>query len=169
MSAETTVTLDVRADIRAGRNPFGSIIDTVSRLKSGERLRLFAPFEPVPLYGILRRQGFACESRQTPTGDWEVILSRQSDARPDNAPAPATIPTAGGCDGPAEVDARGLEPPQPLVVILDALERLARGRVLRAYTDRRPLHLYARLDERGFSAVTEEQPDGSFVTTIRHV
>ncbi|MCI0537122.1 MAG: DUF2249 domain-containing protein [Verrucomicrobiales bacterium] len=65
------------------------------------------------------------------------------------------------------VDARGLEPPQPLVVILEALARLPEGVELRARTDRRPLHLYAQLKARGFSGETEEQHDGSFVTSIR--
>jgi uncharacterized protein (DUF2249 family) len=66
-----------------------------------------------------------------------------------------------------EVDARGLEPPQPLVVILEALAGLPEGAGLRARTDRRPLHLYAQLEARGFTGETEEQADGSFVTTIR--
>lgn len=65
------------------------------------------------------------------------------------------------------LDARGLEPPQPLVVILEALAGLSEGAELRARTDRRPLHLYALLEQRGFTGETEEQHDGSFVTTIR--
>ena len=65
-----------------------------------------------------------------------------------------------------EVDARGLEPPQPLVVILEALGRLPEGGTMRARTDRRPLHLYPLLEQRGFTAETESQHDGSFLTTI---
>ena len=65
------------------------------------------------------------------------------------------------------VDARGLEPPQPLVKILEALAGLPEGARLRARTDRRPMHLYAQLQERGFVGETEEQEDGSFVTHIR--
>jgi len=66
-----------------------------------------------------------------------------------------------------DIDARGLEPPQPIVTILEALERLPNGAQLRARTDRRPMHLYAQLEERGFVGDTEAQPDGSFVTRIR--
>ena len=66
------------------------------------------------------------------------------------------------------LDARGLEPPQPLVVILEALGNLPEAGVIRAHTDRRPLHLYAQLEERGFTGESEEQHDGSFITTIRH-
>jgi len=64
------------------------------------------------------------------------------------------------------VDARGLEPPQPLVAILEALAQMPEDAELQARTDRRPMHLYPLLAERGFTATTEEQPDGSFVITI---
>ena len=66
-----------------------------------------------------------------------------------------------------ELDVRGLEPPQPLVVILESLARLPDGLALRARTDRRPLHLYPLLTERGFCGETEEHHDGSFITIIR--
>ena len=79
----------------------------------------------------------------------------------DPSPSPAPrVPSL-------EVDARGLEPPQPLVVILEAVARLPEGVELCARTDRRPMHLYAQLLERGFTGISEEQPDGSFATTIR--
>lgn len=64
------------------------------------------------------------------------------------------------------LDARGLEPPQPLVVILEALERLPEDAEMRAHTDRRPMHLYALLEERGYTGESKEQHDGSFITTI---
>ena len=66
-----------------------------------------------------------------------------------------------------ELDARRLEPPQPLVVILEAAETLPRGTELRAHTARRPMHLFTQLDERGFIHQSEEQSDGSFITHIR--
>lgn len=66
-----------------------------------------------------------------------------------------------------EVDARGLEPPQPLVTILEAAATLPAGAELRARTDRRPLHLYAQLERRGLVGTTREEPDGTFLTHIR--
>jgi TusA-related sulfurtransferase len=67
-----------------------------------------------------------------------------------------------------ELDARGLEPPQPLVTILEAVTTLSSSAMLRARTDRRPMHLYAQLEERGFAGESQEQADGSFITHIRH-
>jgi uncharacterized protein (DUF2249 family) len=66
------------------------------------------------------------------------------------------------------LDARGLEPPQPLVAILEALGTLPVHAELRAHTDRRPMHLYAQLEARGFTGESQEQSDGSFITHIRH-
>jgi hypothetical protein len=66
-----------------------------------------------------------------------------------------------------DVDARGLEPPQPLVRILEDLSSLPPDAAMRARTDRHPLHLHAAITQRGFTAETHPEPDGSFVTHIR--
>lgn len=65
------------------------------------------------------------------------------------------------------LDARGLEPPQPMVRILERLATLPAGGVLQARTDRRPVHLCDLLSLRGFRGESEQQHDGSFLTTIR--
>jgi uncharacterized protein (DUF2249 family) len=171
---KTTVKLDVREDIRNGREPFGKIMQTVARLKDNEQLLLVAPFEPAPLYAMLAQQGFSHQSKPTATGDWEILFTRGAGdpASPSAAPTPSQPPHASksrSCSGPPvlEVDARGLEPPQPLVKILEALASLPADAQLCARTDRRPMHLYAQLEERGFAGETQEQKDGSFVTHVR--
>ncbi|MBI3853962.1 MAG: DUF2249 domain-containing protein [Verrucomicrobia bacterium] len=170
---DNVVSLDVREDIAQGREPFSKIMQTVARLKDGEKLLLIAPFEPVPLFGVLARQGFSHEAKPSNSGDWEVLFSRSSTAAPVSEKAVEPSPSrqdaprcACACNEMIEVDARGLEPPQPLVVILEALGDLPAGAELRARTDRRPMHLYAQLEERGFIGTTEEQSDGSFITHI---
>ncbi len=171
--SQQTVTLDVRDDIRNGREPFGKIMQMVNALKDDDQLRLIAPFEPAPLYAVLAMQGYAHESKPTPEGDFEVLFSRRSGAATQphsSAPPQAPLgPPSRACTGipVIEVDARGLEPPQPLVKILEALAALPEGARLRARTDRRPMHLYAQLDERGFVGESEAQPDGSFITHVR--
>jgi uncharacterized protein (DUF2249 family) len=64
------------------------------------------------------------------------------------------------------LDARGLEPPQPMVRILEAVAVLPAGARLEAVTDRRPMHLYAHLEAQGFRATSEERGDGSVLTRI---
>jgi uncharacterized protein (DUF2249 family) len=55
------------------------------------------------------------------------------------------------------------------VKILEALSALPDGADCLARTDRRPMHLYAQLAERGFTGQTEEQEDGSFITRIHRL
>ena len=171
MSANTT-TLDVREDIRAGHEPFSKIMAAVAGLSPQENLLVIAPFEPAPLFHVLAKQGFAHESKQTPAGDWQVLFTRHGGVAA-TTPAVRSTADACGCDAVqlteiVELDARGLEPPQPLVTILEAIAVLPPGAMLRARTDRRPMHLYAQLESRGFAGESTEQADGSFITHIRH-
>ena len=170
-----TVTLDVREDIRNGREPFGKIMQTVAGLKDNEQLRLIAPFEPAPLYAVLgatriRPQVQAYARRETSRCCLPAAQPTPPSRKPPlHAPSRSPGSTPRSCTGTPviEVDARGLEPPQPLVKILEALATLPEGARLRARTDRRPMHLYAQLEERGFVGESEEQKDGSFVTNVR--
>jgi uncharacterized protein (DUF2249 family) len=163
MSAKI-VTLDVREDIRGGRDPFARIMQAVAGLKGNERLRVIAPFKPVPLLGVMASQGFSHEAHPVNETDWEVLFSRGG----ETAPSPRA-PARCACSATptVEVDARRLEPPQPMIKILEAVETLPEGAELLARTDRRPIHLYPHLEERGFTAETKEQSDGSCLTHIR--
>ena len=67
-----------------------------------------------------------------------------------------------------ELDMRGLEPPQPLLRILEATATLPVGATIKARTQWRPALLYAQLEERGLIGESEEQPDGSYITYIKH-
>jgi len=163
-----TVTVDVRDDIRGGHEPFSRIMHVAGALQADEQLLLIAPFEPLPLIRVLEKKGFRHAVQSNKPGDWEVLFVRPSDAPPADG-ASATLPHGDAVSDSSttvEVDARGLEPPQPLVTILESLAALPAGAELRAWTDRRPIHLYAQLEERGFTAVTHEQPNGSFLTHI---
>ncbi len=68
--------------------------------------------------------------------------------------------------GVQEIDVRGLEPPEPLVRILAALETLPAGVQLRAQTDREPCHLFGEAKQRGFSSDCKEQSNGSWITVL---
>lgn len=64
------------------------------------------------------------------------------------------------------VDARGLEPPEPLELTLNALDTLGPDERLRLLIHRTPLMLYPILHEWGFSHQTRSMPDGTFEVTI---
>ncbi|HXJ83433.1 MAG TPA: DUF2249 domain-containing protein [Candidatus Methylomirabilis sp.] len=69
--------------------------------------------------------------------------------------------------GPTVLDVRGLEPPQPLVRVLQAIERLGPDGELEVHHDRRPILLYPQLDERGFVHETDEPQRGLVRIRIR--
>ena len=165
------ITLDVREDLHAGREPFSKIMNTAAEVQVDQSLRLIAPFEPVPLFAVLGRQGFQHTASVNVAGDWEVLFTRQSSGAPPGVESlpPQSVGSleAGVPPSVIELDVRGLEPPQPLVAILEALGALANHAELSARTDRRPMHLYAELAARGFTGESQEQSDGSFLTHIR--
>jgi len=168
----TIVRLDVRYDIRHGHSPLSKIMAAANSLRPGEKLLLVAPFEPVPLVQMLTNRGFQHDARTTDSGDWEVLFVRNGSAEAQPATTANSEVRSSGIikqtsSDVLEVDARGLEPPLPMTTILEAVASLPAGRELRGRTDRRPIHLYAQLEERGFLAQTEEQSDGSFITHIR--
>ena len=66
-----------------------------------------------------------------------------------------------------DLDVRGLEPPAPMVRVLEMLDRLAPGQRLEVRHDRRPVFLYPQLDERGFAHETDEPEPGLVRILIR--
>lgn len=67
--------------------------------------------------------------------------------------------------GPPPMDLRGLQPPEPIVRILEALER-GPGAPLRAILPHEPVPLYALLRERGFRCAGETRADGGYELLI---
>jgi hypothetical protein len=65
----------------------------------------------------------------------------------------------------ATLDLRGLQPPEPIVRIFDALER-APGAPLRAILPHEPVPLYGLLRDRGFTCTGAPRADGAFEILI---
>mgnify|MGYP001224268504 CR=1 FL=1 len=59
------------------------------------------------------------------------------------------------------LDNRGLEPPNPMIRTLEALEGMAQGDVLVIHNDRVPIYLLPQLADAGASYEVQEQGDGS--------
>lgn len=66
------------------------------------------------------------------------------------------------------VDARGLEAPQPMMLVIEALDELAAGETLTLVIDREPYPLYRMLANNGYTHTTEMTDDGIFHVRIRH-
>ena len=157
------VRLDVRADIARGEEPFARIMAAVKALGDGDALVLRVPFEPVPLYDVLGRRDFAHWTERTAADDWSVWFWRDEGTAARSGPRAATPAPAGALT----LDVRDLEPPQPMVLVLERLDSLARGETLEVLHDRRPLFLYPQLDARGFVHETDEPAPGLVRIRIR--
>ena len=159
------VHLDVREDIRRGQEPFAKIMATVKALGPEQALVLRAPFEPVPLLAVLRKRGFAHWALQSAPDDWTVWFYRDPSAPAEaGGGARAAASTEGDM---AVLDVRGLEPPEPMVQILERLDTLRPGQRLVVLHERRPMLLYPQLDERGFLHDTEEVEPGLVRIVVR--
>lgn len=69
--------VDARPILAAGGEPFAQIMDAAGKVGEGEVLVVYAPFEPVPLEGVLGEQGFAHVADQLDNGDWRVTFTRR--------------------------------------------------------------------------------------------
>ena len=158
------VELDVRDDLRSGREPFSRIMGAVATVGSDEVLHLRSIFEPVPLFTALGKRGFVHESMERASGDWSVWFWRPTTTqRAVEAPPPA-----GGDAGDVpdddhrtiHLDVRGCSPPEPMLRTLAALESIAPGQTLVQINSRVPLFLLPMLAERGFAwEIDESRPD----------
>ena len=72
------IIVDVRDDLRAGREPFEKIMAAASRAGVGDTLVVYATFKPEPLLGVLRAQGFENEATPLENGEWRVDFRRVS-------------------------------------------------------------------------------------------
>ncbi len=141
--------LDVRPMLRAGAEPFQAIMEAVSALAPGESLRLIAPFRPVPLFSVMANRGFSASDRPLDGGDWEVLFSPVADMQAEAGLATGSSPSALSWGNPIEeLDLVDLEPPEPMVRILEALEDLKPGDVLFALLAREPVFLFPELAKR---------------------
>lgn len=162
---ENIVHLDVREELRAGREPFSRIMAARREVPAGGGLCLRATFEPVPLFAVMGNQGFAHHVERLAADDWRVWFYPAGES---GAAAAATTPSAGAAV-PAKaaattpeadvilLDVRGLEPPEPMVRTLEALETLPEGRTLVQLNMRVPEFLLPELEARGFSYEIREQ------------
>ncbi|HET7599345.1 MAG TPA: DUF2249 domain-containing protein [Gemmatimonadales bacterium] len=190
------VELDVREDLRAGREPFSTIMAAVRALPRGGVLRLRTIFEPVPLYGVLGRRGLVHHTARHAPDDWSVWFWHAPTSgdptsgpvhprRPSAASPPgeaASQPLVGGSPGDSDsppergagrasdevwLDVRGLEPPEPMVRTLAALESLPPGRVLVQVNVRVPQFLLPVLAERGYAFEVDESRGDHVLVRIR--
>ena len=68
--------VDTRPIFARGESPLGAIDEAAANLILGQTLVLIVPFEPVPLYARLGRQGFTHRARPLGDGGWQVEFQK---------------------------------------------------------------------------------------------
>ncbi|MDA9431928.1 DUF2249 domain-containing protein [Bradyrhizobium sp. CCBAU 51627] len=160
--------VDARPILRAGGEPFSAIMAAVGRLQEGQGLRLYAPFKPVPLFTVMADKGFAHSASELGGGEWEVLFTPVG-AKPETTPiAASNSPFAAWPEPVVELDNRDLDPPEPMVRILAAAEKLGPGETLSSLLRREPVFLFPQLEKRGFRWLGGFRPDGAtYELTVR--
>lgn len=146
--------VDVREDLRRGREPFQKIMSAAAGVRPGEVLLVRTIFEPKPLYQVLGARGFENWPLRETDGDWKIYFRR-----------PGAEADAGG--RVHALDVCGLEPPEPMVLILSKLPELGLRDRLVVTHFREPVPLYAHLEEAGFDHSIEKLAEGRYRLTIR--
>ncbi len=162
MDKKNIVTLDVRPILSGGVDPFDEIMKTIKGMKEEETLLIINTFEPVPLLNILQKRGYIYHTERPEPGVVYCYLQKAGSA---------TIPTNEITDAKGketedfesienrfkgkltEIDVRTLEMPMPMVVTLEALEKLKEGEALYVHHKRLPQYLLPELENRGYKLV----------------
>jgi hypothetical protein len=159
-SGAPVVEVDVREDLRNGREPFSKIMAAVGALGDDEVLHLRAIFEPAPLFALMAKRGLSHESVAHAPDDWSVWFWKPDAEREiEVAPASESLPldpVQQSTTETLELDVRGLLPPEPMLRTLAALDTLPPDHVLLQINSRVPQFLLPILAERGFACDVDE-------------
>lgn len=165
LKPEQITDFDVRPLINEGKDPLRLIVDRVKTIPKGGVLKIINSFEPTPLISLLNKQGFESfvdliddqlvETYFYKTGNEKVKID---DEENNSEGWEALVKKYVGKI--QTVDVRELKMPQPMMTILDAIEKLPDGNALFVYHKRIPVFLLPELKERKFDyRIKEEAPD----------
>ncbi len=152
--------IDVRPLLESGREPLPVILDAVSRLSAGCVLCVRAPFEPVPLYGLMASRGYGVTSKKKRDGDvdsyWEVLFYPLTETEADEPMPDSAGSNESETEGLVRIDLRGESLREGLERMSIALEGLRYDDVLLVQHDHDPATLRSHLDQSVFSHRDED-------------
>ncbi|MDM7324851.1 MAG: DUF2249 domain-containing protein [Thermus sp.] len=169
LAAPQGVHLDVRPILEGGGEPFQAIMAAAKEVKPGERLVLEVLFEPIPLYRALGKQGFSAWCERLGERHYRAHFYRVK-VEGDQKTSAGLVPLseADWDNYQAEVSIEeNLEPPLPMMRVLEALAGLKPGENLLVHHVRRPVHLLARLEEEGHAYLLKDLGPGQVKILIR--
>ena len=168
------VLLDVRELVPRERHP--RIFGAWEALPVGGVITLVNDHDPKPLFYEFQaeRAGeFEWDAVEKGPARWTVLIKRVAAAAPRAAGEAAEKPRHAGCGcgghGQAKqpgrlltLDVSRMEPPQPMIEILQKVQELKPQDVLEVSHHREPVPLYAHLEEAGFDHSIEKLGENEF-------
>ena len=180
---------DARPFLDEGKDPFLAIQEKLRALGPGEALEVVLDFAPLPLIDIFGKAGYHYCMRHEAGGTvhtlffnpenrggfWRRLRRRfHGGGRGHRAGRSLPVAPEGQVLGPEvleqkrqaagdkirHLDVRGLEMPQPMMQILEALPTVGDDEVLFVEHERIPQYLLPELEKRGFSIAARTAPDG---------
>ncbi len=168
LTGDKITALDVRKDIGNGSDPLKKILAAAKQIKEDKVLMLINSFEPVPLYSVLKRKGLDHWTERKDS-EWRVYFfkSGRDKKGTDEKEFNPSCPVITGEEKIIETDVRELEPPGPMIKVLEILSDFDDDTVLLVHHHREPLMLYPKLEERGFGAVANKINDNYYKILIK--
>lgn len=170
VKTEDIVTLDAREMLHRGEEPFGKIMEAVRSLKQGQIFLLEAIFEPGPLYDLLEKKGFLSYTEKVADEHYKVYFYKKDSIKKTTGIAYEELAPEKRIRKEGEnifVDVKGLEPPQPMELILSVLSEMGKGKTLVIEHERKPVFLLPKLEERGYTYVIDEIKPGNVIIKIK--
>ncbi len=169
ISQAKIIELDVRPILESGKDPFLDIMAKVKTIGDDEVLLLINSFEPVPLYSVLSKKGFEHNTIKKGSAFYiyffkkEVSKNTTTDTANENVNEKIS---PHDYENIIEIDVRELEPPEPMIKILETLSSVDEKTVLVVHHHREPLMLYPKLEERGYRAISNKIKENYFKVII---
>ncbi len=160
------VSMDVRPILAGGTDPLTLILGKIKELQPGQVLEIVNTFEPIPLMGLLKKQGFDSFAAIIHDDLIKTYFYRETEAPVNNRKEQEN--KAAGWNELMEkykdkmdvIDVRNLEMPKPMMTILESLDKLETGKALFVYHKRIPVFLLPELSDREFDYRINEVAEG---------
>ncbi len=171
---EQIIDLDVRPVLASGTDPFKIILEKTKEIEGGQALKIINTFKPAPLITLLERQGFVAYTEVIDANWVETYfykpekLTGIEPVQPQDAASGWDEKLQQFSDKLIKIDVRNLEMPQPMHIIIEALDKLPANHALFIYHHRLPLFLLPELAAMKFEFRSKEvSPDEVWLLLFR--
>ena len=158
--------MDVRPIIDSGKDPFLEIMAKIKSLNDDEVFHLINSFEPIPLYSVMQSKGF--EHWTENDGSMFNVFFYKNDVNKSDIKVNTITSQESPIDyeNVLELDVRELAPPEPMMKILENISKVDEKTVMVVHHHREPLMLYPKLEERGYTAITNKIDENYYKVVI---